>query len=216
MKLSLLLISALAAADAFTAPAPRSTKATFIAGRVSSRNVELMMAQENEESTNDLAAVPAVTAAIWALTSTSAMAAGPDWGIFEGKTLSLLHPVMMVSLLAFSVSTAVLGFEWRRQRTLGDEISSIKKTLPDLGGASSVAEALTAAEAAEARDGALVSKLQSAIPVEAQIKDLQVERKDLAAKGPKDQHFSQGALLAFLGTSFAIEVSCYCGTTRNS
>lgn len=174
------------------------------------------MAQENEESTNDLAAVPAVTAAIWALTSTSAMAAGPDWGIFEGKTLSLLHPVMMVSLLAFSVSTAVLGFEWRRQRTLGDEISSIKKTLPDLGGASSVAEALTAAEAAEARDGALVSKLQSAIPVEAQIKDLQVERKDLAAKGPKDQHFSQGALLAFLGTSFAIEVSCYCGTTRNS
>jgi hypothetical protein len=205
MKLAFLLVSALAAADAFTAPMPMSTKAS-VGNRVSSRNVDLMMAEEGEdESTNDLAAVPAITAAIWALTSTSAMAAGPDWGIFEGRIGSLLHPVTMISMLALSVSTGLLGFEWRRQRTIGDEISTLKKSLPDLGGASSVPEALAAAQAADPKDVALISKLQAAVPVEAQIKDMQVERKELAEKGPKDQHFSQGTTLAFIGTCFAIE-----------
>jgi hypothetical protein len=36
-----------------------------------------------------------ITAAIWALTSTSAMATEPDSGIFEGRIGSLLHPITM-------------------------------------------------------------------------------------------------------------------------
>jgi hypothetical protein len=36
-------------------------------------------------------------------------------GLFEGKTGSLLHPVAMLGMLALSVSTALLGFDWRRQ-----------------------------------------------------------------------------------------------------
>lgn len=132
------------------------------------------------------------------------MAAGPDWGIFEGKTLSLLHPAMMAGMLGLSVSTALLGFDWRRQRTIGSEISDLKKTLPDLGGASSVAEAISAAEASE--DSVLVAKLKAAMPIEAQMKELQDERKTLSAKDSKDKHFKQGSLLAFLGTVFAIEV----------
>jgi hypothetical protein len=67
----------------------------------------------------------------------------PNWGIFEGRTGSLLHPIAMISMAAFSVSTALLGFQWKRQRTLGDEISTLKKSLPPLrNGASSVKEAL--------------------------------------------------------------------------
>lgn len=205
MKLSFLLVSALATASAFNAPMPTSSRIS-VASRSFSRNIDLMMAQEDGESSNDVSAVPAVTAAIWALTSTSAMAAGPDWGLFEGKTGSLLHPLMMFSMLAFSVSTALLGFDWRRQRTIGNEITELKKSLPSLGGAASVSEALATAKAAESVDSALVAKLQAAIPVEAQIKEIQVERKELADKAPRDKHFSQGALLAFLGTAFAIEV----------
>lgn len=204
MKLSFLLVSALATASAFNAPMPTSSRIS-VASRSFSRNIDLMMAQEDGESSNDVSAVPAVTAAIWALTSTSAMAAGPDWGLFEGKTGSLLHPLMMFSMLAFSVSTALLGFDWRRQRTIGNEITELKKSLPSLGGAASVSEALATAKAAESVDSALVAKLQAAIPVEAQIKEIQVERKELADKAPRDKHFSQGALLAFLGTAFAIE-----------
>jgi hypothetical protein len=218
MKFSLLLVSALAAADAFTAPMPMSTKAS-VGNCVTSRNVELMMAEEVEgedKSTNNLAAVPAITAAIWALTSTSAMAAGPDWGVFEGRIGSLLHPITMISMLALSVSTGLLGFEWRRQRTIGEEMSTLKKSLPNLGGASSVAGALAAAQAADPKDVALISKLQAAVPVEAQIKDMQVERKELSEKGPKDQHYSQGTTLAFIGTCFAIEVSLRFDLIRGS
>ncbi|EEC43789.1 predicted protein, partial [Phaeodactylum tricornutum CCAP 1055/1] len=132
----------------------------------------------------------ALTASVWAASTQIASAAGPDWGLFEGKSASLLHPVMMFSLLALSVSTAILGFQWRRQRTMGDEISSLKKTL---------------AEARAANDSNQVSVLTAALTTEQDIAALTNERKELAAAGPKDKHFSQGALLAFLGTAFAIE-----------
>jgi hypothetical protein len=92
------------------------------------------------------------------------------------------------------------------QRTIGDEISSLKKTLPNLGGASTVTEALASARAAETPDSALIAKLQAAVPVDAQIKELQQERKTLSEKGPRDKHYSQGSILAFIGTIFAIEV----------
>jgi len=164
----------------------------------------MMMKGEDEPiKTASLSPIPFATMAFWALTSSTAMAAGPDWGIFEGKTLSLLHPAMMAGMLGLSASTALLGFDWRRQRTIGDEISALKKQLPDLGGASSVSQAIAAAKAAE--DSLLTAKLQDALPIETQIKDLQNERKKLSEKGPRDKHFSQGSLLAFLGTVFAIE-----------
>jgi hypothetical protein len=114
---------------------------------------------------------------------------------------TVLHPLMMGSLLLFSVSTALLGFQWRRQRTMGDEISALKKTLPNLNGASTIAEAI----AASADDASRVRTLQAALEIESQVNALTQERKDLAAAAPKDKHFSQGSLLALLGTAFAIE-----------
>lgn len=136
-----------------------------------------------------------------------ASAAGPDWGIFEGRTGSLLHPLMMGGLLAFSLSTAFLGFDWRRLRTIGDDISALKRTLPTLPeGVSTVKAALDLAQAAETKDLAYISTLTSALETEQNIAALQDERKQLSQKAPRDKHFSQGALLAFLGTAFAIEV----------
>jgi len=37
-------------------------------------------------------------------------AAGPDWGLFEGKTGSLLHPIMMFAMAGFTVSTALVSY----------------------------------------------------------------------------------------------------------
>ncbi|VEU38717.1 unnamed protein product [Pseudo-nitzschia multistriata] len=113
---------------------------------------------------------------------------------------------MMFGMLALSASTALLGFEWRRQRTIGDSISTLKKSLPDLAGAKSVSEAIKACQAAEEVDSVQLARLQSALPIDSEIKELQEERKALAAKGPRDKHYGQGAMLAFLGTVFAIEV----------
>jgi hypothetical protein len=200
MKCSLIFLSGVAIANGFTVPTPMGNKLT------SARLVESTIVNDGEDSlmTPKLPIVPMAATVFWALTSSSAMAAGPDWGIFEGKTLSLLHPAMMAGMLGLSVSTALLGFDWRRQRTIGGEISDLKKTLPNLGGASSLVEAVAAAEAAD--DKGLAAKLKAAMPIEMQIKELQDERKALAEKDSKDKHFKQGSLLAFLGTVFAIEV----------
>jgi predicted lipid-binding transport protein (Tim44 family) len=210
MRFSVLFVSLLASANAFTAP--MRNRAAFVASTAmpTRSNVNLMMAQkqQNEEESSGFSvpAIPAMTAAIWASLSTSALADSPNWGVFEGRIGSLLHPLTMGSLLVLSVSTALLGFDWRRQRTIGDDISELKKSIPALGGASSVAEALTVAKAAESPDNAVISKLQAALSVEDEIKAMQAERKELSAKGPRDKHFNQGVTLAFIGTVFAIEV----------
>jgi len=142
----------------------------------------------------------------WMVAAQASVADSPDWGIFEGRTGSLLHPLTMGSLLLYSIYTALLGFQWRRQRTIGDEIKALQKSLPDLQGAGSVAAALQAAQSAEEPVQSRIATLQAALPIEQQIKELQQERKSLAEANPRDKHFSQGAWLAFLGTAFAIEV----------
>ena len=62
-----------------------------------------------------------------ALLPAPALADSPDWGLFEGKTGSLLHPAMMGSLFLLSLSTGWKGWQWRRQRELGGEIQELKK-----------------------------------------------------------------------------------------
>lgn len=148
--------------------------------------------QQVQKPSGTMTFAAVTTAALIALTSSplAALAApSPDWGIFEGKTGSLLHPIMMGSLLLYSAYTAYLGFQWRRQRTMGDEIKSLQASLPP--------------PPAEGE-----SPSPQATALSSQIAELQAERKSLAAAGPRDKHFSQGALLVFLGTAFAIEVCC--------
>lgn len=109
---------------------------------------------------------------------------------------------MMAGLLGLSVSTGLLGFQWRRQRTMGDEISDLKAQIPAFEG-SDLKSAIAAAK--EAGDMTLAATLERSLDTDAQITALTSERKELAAAKPRDKHYSQGALLACLGTLFAIE-----------
>ncbi|GMH82705.1 hypothetical protein TrVE_jg7807 [Triparma verrucosa] len=135
--------------------------------------------------------VPPVLALSVLLSSSPAIAAGPDWGIFEGKTGSLLHPVSMASLLLFSLNTGYQGFKWRRQRTIGDDISELKKTLPKAP--------------VEDENGVLPSPTAEYTRISSEIEDLQKERKELSSQGNRDKHWQSGSTLAFVGTFFAIE-----------
>lgn len=143
--------------------------------------------------------------AVWGTTAQVVLADSPDWGLFEGRIGSMLHPVTMGSMFLFSLYTAFLGFQWRRQRTLGDEISALKKSIPSLDGAESVSIALVKAK--ESNDLYKINSLTAALEIEAQANGLIAERKSLAEAGPRDKHFQQGAILALIGTVFAIEVS---------
>lgn len=215
MKFSLLVFAlAYGTTNAFVAPQPvaqQMSRVVVLAAAPSDKNDDQPFKRANDDVGpgfwGDVAPKAALaTTAMWTATAELASAAGPDWGIFEGRIGSLLHPIAMLSMFLYSAYTAFLGFQWRRQRTLGDDISALKKSLPDMGGASSVAEAVAAAE--EAGDSSKVAALKAAQSTEDEIKALQQERKDLAAAGPRDRHFAQGALLAFIGTSFAIVVRC--------
>jgi len=166
----------------------------------------LNLSSDESSSSDSNGRAAAIAAAAMMVSPLSASAAGPDWGIFEGRTGSLLHPAMMGGMLLFSASTALLGFQWRRQRTMGDEIKALKNTLPNLNGAKTVSEALAAAQGAEEVDAGYVATLRAALPIDAELAELAKERKELASAAPKDKHFNQGSLLLFLGTAFAIEV----------
>jgi hypothetical protein len=59
-----------------------------------------------------------------------AMAAGGDLGILEGRTLALIHPAAMFFLFGATGWAGYLGWQHRRTRTIGEEISALKKALP--------------------------------------------------------------------------------------
>ena len=93
--------------------------------------------------------------------------------------------------------------------TIGDEISALKRQLPSLPeGVTTIQAALDAAKLSsnETTNATHIASLQSGLELEQNIQGLLEERKALSQKAPRDKHFSQGALLAFIGTAFAIEV----------
>jgi hypothetical protein len=53
--------------------------------------------------------------------------------ILKGRIASLTHPVIMFLLLATTLWTGYLGWQWRRVRTIQDEITELKKQLPPKG-----------------------------------------------------------------------------------
>lgn len=200
---SVLFCLLVASSEAFLTPSShkiRSVEALTVPASFPPPTALKMSQGENNQPQK----VAALTSLFWTATSQLALADSPDWGLFEGRIGSLLHPTMMIGLLLFSLSTAWLGFDWRRQRTIGDDINSLKKQLPDLQGADSLSAAMAAAK--ESGDTQRVAALQAGQTVQAELETLQAERKALAEKGPRDRHFSQGSLLAFLGIAFAIEV----------
>jgi len=113
------------------------------------------------------------------------LAAGPDWGIFEGRTGSLLHPITMASMLLLSLSTGWKGLMWRRQRELGTEISALKKQIPAVP------------------DGEDMPA--SSLTIQKQIDELTATRKELVSQDNRQKHYESGVLLAAIGTAFAIE-----------
>jgi predicted lipid-binding transport protein (Tim44 family) len=221
MRVSLVLIvSAVATAGAFTVPSVRKQKPASFAFALVHGKTALFMSESDDKdnqdktfdfptlSPNTLNKITASSLMTWLAASEMAGAAGPDWGIFEGRTGSILHPIMMGSLFATSLYTAFLGFQWRRQRTLGDEISSLKAKLPKIP-----SDYKTIQQAIDSGDMENLSELQAAIPIETEIQELSAERKQLSSQNNRDKHYTQGAWIAFFGTLFAIEVcdtECVC------
>lgn len=45
----------------------------------------------------------------------------------EGRTFALLHPTVMAALFVYTLWAGYLGWQWRRVRTIQEEINELKK-----------------------------------------------------------------------------------------
>jgi len=138
-------------------------------------------------------------AALAAFPPEAAMAKGGEYGIFEGRIVSLAHPTVMATMYAASAWAGFTGLQWRRLREIGSEITELKAELKPL-------TAKIEAHAANPEEAAPPAALTSqAAALTSQIDELTATRKALAGDNLRDKHYQVGSVILGLGTAFAIE-----------
>ena len=136
-------------------------------------------------------------AAVAASVPEAASAKGGEYGIFEGRLISLAHPTVMALMYGASAFAAVTGFQWRQLREIGGQVTELKAEQK------TVAAEIEALEAKEAIVPA--AHRERAAELAAKIDALSATRKELAGANLRDKHYQVGSVLLGLGTSFAIE-----------
>ena len=126
-----------------------------------------------------------------------AFAKGGEFGILEGRTLALVHPFFLGGLWLATVYEGYLGLQWRKVRTVGEEIQGLKKELP-----AAVTAAVTATGEVEA---AAPSMYAAQLATKGKIDELAAERKTLIAGNYKEKHNNWGSLLLAFGVTLAVE-----------
>uniref|UniRef100_A0A7S4SWY5 DUF4079 domain-containing protein n=1 Tax=Alexandrium monilatum TaxID=311494 RepID=A0A7S4SWY5_9DINO len=131
-----------------------------------------------------------------ALAAASAVLLGPmealakegKWGPLEGKTSSLVHPLIMPLLFLATLYTGFLGWQWRRTRLVGVEVADLRKQLPKP----------SREEDPEAEPSSAVKAMKD------QIAQLTAERSDLIKGQFKDRHYQLSAGLLGGGIFFTV------------
>ncbi|KAL2251856.1 uncharacterized protein LOC105173063 [Sesamum indicum] len=113
-----------------------------------------------------------------------AVAAGGQFGILEGRSFALVHPIVMSGLFLYTLYAGYLGWQWRRVRTIQDEINELKKQVKPV---------------AVTPDGTPPAEPPKPSPVEAKIQQLTEERKALIKGSYRDKHFNAGSILLGFG-----------------
>ncbi|XP_028063931.1 uncharacterized protein LOC114267135 [Camellia sinensis] len=117
-----------------------------------------------------------------------ALAVGGEFGILEGRTFALIHPIVMSGLFVFTLWSGYLGWQWRRVRTTQDEINELKKQVKSV---------------AVTPEGTPVEPPPPS-PVQAKIQQLTEERKELIKGSYRDRHFNAGSILLGFGVLEAV------------
>lgn len=132
-----------------------------------------------------------------ALPPPDALAVGGELGIIEGRTVALLHPAIMGGLFAYTLWAGYLGWQWRRVRTVQDEITELKKQVRP-------AVAATPAAVGAGDSTAPPPPPAAKSPTEIKIDELSEERKKLVKGGFRDRHFNAGSILLGLGVTESV------------
>ncbi|PPS12970.1 hypothetical protein GOBAR_AA07676 [Gossypium barbadense] len=116
-----------------------------------------------------------------------ALAVGGEFGILEGRSFALVHPIVMGGLFFYTLWAGYLGWQWRRVRTIQNEINELKKQVKPTP---------------VTPEGKPVEAAPS--PVELEIQKLSEERKELLKGSYRDRHFSAGSILLGFGALEAV------------
>lgn len=142
-----------------------------------------------------------------------------QYGIFAGKTASLIHPTVMAALFGTSLYSGYLGLQWRRLRGLSDEIKELQKQGPVLStgpakfpivdSISAIDKKITEMSVENDADAIAVLKkdidaLKGASAVDAQITELNDLRTTLRGAKLKDKHEMTGSYLLGAGVTVAV------------
>ncbi|GLJ23788.1 hypothetical protein SUGI_0451350 [Cryptomeria japonica] len=114
-----------------------------------------------------------------------ALAASGEFGLLEGRSAALIHPIAMGSLFVYTLWAGYLGWQWRRVRTIQDEINELKKQVKPLPKEESDAPAPPS-------------------PIQTKIQQLTEERKQLLKGSFRDRHFNAGSILLGFGVLEAV------------
>lgn len=79
------------------------------------------------------------------MVSKDALAADGEFGILEGRSLALIHPIVMSGLFLYTLWAGYLGWQWRRVRTIQNEINELKQQVKPPAPAAVTAGAQSAA-----------------------------------------------------------------------
>lgn len=215
----ILLIVLMAHADAFLVK-----NSAFKGGisRVRTGTTQMFVGNSESKPPLEVTAVnPALIAiAVQLMTPFECFAKGGEYGILEGRTASMLHPVTMLALFATSVYSGYLGLQWRKLRETGEKIKSLKGEIPELSTGEisfPLSKAITAVStelaslkaAGDAVDRTAVlekdlATLRSVVPLEAELSELSTLRKDLIAANLRDKHWTTGSVLLGVGVMVSL------------
>ncbi|KAK6918185.1 Protein of unknown function DUF4079 [Dillenia turbinata] len=106
-----------------------------------------------------------------------------EFGILEGRSFALVHPIVMSGLFVYTLWAGYLGWQWRRVRTIQNEINELKKQV----------KPVPVTPEGTPRPDAQPS------PVEIKIQQLTEERKELIKGSYKDRHYNAGSILLGFG-----------------
>jgi len=150
-----------------------------------------------------------------------AYAKGGQYGIFEGRIVSLAHPTVMTLVYGASAYAGFTGWQWRQLRELGTELSEIKsqrKVLQDeLKQLTPIVDPHHEDEHHEDEGGVQTLQLSPVKSKQIQVHEEKVAaltkkideitetRKELGKANLRDKHYQAGSIILGLGTAFAIE-----------
>ncbi|CAN6466410.1 unnamed protein product [Victoria cruziana] len=132
--------------------------------------------------------LPAAAVALpFFLNPEDALAAGGEFGLLEGRSFALVHPIVMGGLFLYTLWAGYLGWQWRRVRTIQNEINDLKKQVKPA-----------------ASQGEAAAEPPKLSPVELKIQQLTEERKELLKGSFRDRHFNAGSILLGFGVLEAV------------